>query len=147
MSSQKLQVVLQCLYSQCPTVHFGAALHHSLSACYEYEVNGKEAGAVPAILRHQALRRRTNDDKDKDKTSSSSSFTISARATQSATVSRFRRFESAPYTHSKPTMSVSNYVRSSSATATTSAIATDKPSKGGDKDGYKDGKDGDKDTY
>ena len=108
---------MQCLYSQCQTVHFGAALHHTLAACYDFASD--EAGAVPPILRHQALRRRTNE--DKDKSSTSTGMTVSARATQSAPASRFRRYDGSM--HSKPTQSVSHYVRTSSATATATATS------------------------
>ena len=57
-SSHEFQVVLQCLYSQCPTTQFGSALHETLLACSN---SGTDTlNALPPLIRHQGLRKRGN---------------------------------------------------------------------------------------
>ena len=53
-----LQVVLQCLYSQCQTTQFGSALHHALSECSDPEADTPDT--LPPLIRHQGLRKRGN---------------------------------------------------------------------------------------
>ncbi|KAL2353730.1 hypothetical protein BJ546DRAFT_109054 [Cryomyces antarcticus] len=48
--------VFQCLYSQCPTAQFGAALHHALSECPTDIFGGH---AAPPLLRHDSINKRT----------------------------------------------------------------------------------------
>jgi hypothetical protein len=51
-----LQVMLQCLYSQCQTTQFGSALHHALSRCSNPETDTPDF--LPPLIRHQGLRKR-----------------------------------------------------------------------------------------
>ena len=51
-----LQVVLQCLYSQCQTTQFGSALHHALLECSNPETDTPDF--LPPLIRHQGLRKR-----------------------------------------------------------------------------------------
>ena len=51
-----LQVVLQCLYSQCQTTQFGSALHHALSECSDPKTGAPDIS--PPLIRHQGLRKR-----------------------------------------------------------------------------------------
>ncbi|KAI4110654.1 MAG: hypothetical protein LQ339_001231 [Xanthoria mediterranea] len=48
--------VLQCLYSQCQTSQFGCALHHTMAHCFEED--SQTVQTLPALIRHQALRKR-----------------------------------------------------------------------------------------
>ena len=48
--------MLQCLYSQCQTSHFGSALHHAISACSDPVLN--TLGVEPPLIRYQSLRKR-----------------------------------------------------------------------------------------
>jgi hypothetical protein len=48
--------VYQCLYSQCDTVHFGPALHHSISRCFGFD--NQILFAAPPIPNREFLRRR-----------------------------------------------------------------------------------------
>jgi hypothetical protein len=48
--------VYQCLYSQCDTVHFGPALHHSISRCFG--TGNQILFAAPPIPNRDFLRRR-----------------------------------------------------------------------------------------
>lgn len=52
------QAVLQCLYTQCQTSQFGAAVHHALLECSTYEIN--DSSNLPPLIRHQGLRKRSN---------------------------------------------------------------------------------------
>lgn len=89
-----VQAVLQCLYSQCQTTHFGSALHFALSQCAEYGLGTTDI--LPPLIRHQGLRKRAYPDlKD-----------LSVHAIASATHSVARRLASisaVPYP--KPTRS------------------------------------------
>ena len=51
-----LQVVLQCLYSQCQTTQFGSAVHLTLSACSNSGMDALDA--LPPLIRHHGLRKR-----------------------------------------------------------------------------------------
>ena len=51
-----LQVVFQCLYSQCQTTQFGSALHHALLECSNPETDIPDF--LPPLIRQQGLRRR-----------------------------------------------------------------------------------------
>ncbi|PMD14342.1 hypothetical protein NA56DRAFT_664679 [Hyaloscypha hepaticicola] len=51
------QVVFQCLYSQCDTVHFGSALHHIIAQCFGTG-SGLPLFAAPPIPNREDLRRR-----------------------------------------------------------------------------------------
>jgi hypothetical protein len=50
------QSVYQCLYSQCDTVYFGPALHHSISRCFG--TGNQILFAAPPIPNRDSLRRR-----------------------------------------------------------------------------------------
>lgn len=50
------QVVFQCIYSQCPSAHFGSALHIALTNCSEFDT--MEQRSLPPLLRQQSLRKR-----------------------------------------------------------------------------------------
>lgn len=52
------QAVLQCLYTQCQTSQFGAAVHHALLQCSTYETN--DSSDLPPLIRRQGLRKRSN---------------------------------------------------------------------------------------
>lgn len=54
--TDRFQVVLQCLYSQCPTTQFGFALHRTLSACSHSEMDTLDAW--PPLVGHKGLRKR-----------------------------------------------------------------------------------------
>lgn len=82
------KVVFQCLYSQCPTTQFGSALHHSLSACRDYDAG--TLNALPPLVRHQGLRKRGIQ----------TTGMVSGRVSTSATHSVARRSVSASVVHS-----------------------------------------------
>lgn len=52
------QAVLQCLYTQCQTSQFGAAVHQALLTCSTYETF--YSNNLPLLIRHQSLRKRSN---------------------------------------------------------------------------------------
>ena len=56
--THQIQVVLQCLYSQCPTTQFGSALHYALLECPSFGNN--ESEYLPPLIGHQGLRKRAN---------------------------------------------------------------------------------------
>ena len=87
-----LQVVLQCLYSQCQTTQFGSALHLTLSACSDSGMDILDA--LPPLIRHQGLRKR----------GSSSNGYVSGHLSASAVQSVARRSVSAStYFNARPT--------------------------------------------
>ena len=53
-----MQIVLQCLYSQCQTTHFGAALHQALAACSD--IKPDEGEYLPPLIRHQIPQKRAD---------------------------------------------------------------------------------------
>jgi hypothetical protein len=55
-----LQAVFQCLYSQCDTVHFGSALHHTIAQCFGTE-SEMVLFAAPPIPHREDLRRREEE--------------------------------------------------------------------------------------
>ncbi|KAK6614669.1 hypothetical protein H4I96_00990 [Botrytis cinerea] len=55
-STDKLQSVFKCIYSQCDTAHFGSALHHTITRCVGVADN--VILAVPRLSNHDSLRRR-----------------------------------------------------------------------------------------
>ena len=88
------QMVLQCLYSQCQTTQFGFALHQTLSACSDSEMD--TLNAWPPLVRHQGLRKRR----------SASSGYASGHLSASALHSVARRSVSASaYVSARPTRS------------------------------------------
>ena len=92
MGLTSVQVVLQCLYSQCRTTEFGSALHHALCECSDLGLDTSDF--LPPLIRQQGLRRRANLD------------TIDATASASATHSVSRRYASVSAgIHSRPTRS------------------------------------------
>lgn len=54
--ADRSQVVLQCLYSQCQTTQFGFALHRTLSACSDSEMDTLDAW--PPLVGHKGSRKR-----------------------------------------------------------------------------------------
>ena len=79
-----MKVVLQCLYAQCQTAHFGAALHHTLATCSNLESDA--LGALPQLIRHQGLRKRQGP-----RNTESAFLTRSVNVVQSAIQTPFSR--------------------------------------------------------
>ena len=52
------QAILQCLYTQCQTSQFGAAVHQALLTCSTYETF--YSNNLPQLIRHQSLRKRSS---------------------------------------------------------------------------------------
>lgn len=72
-----LQVVLQCLYSQCQTTQFGSAIHHALSECSD---DGLDTfNFLPPLIRHQGLRKRASLDAVYATASASATHSVSRR--------------------------------------------------------------------
>ena len=77
----KIQVVFQCLYSQCSTSNFGPALHHAISRCTS---DGHEFLSIhPPLIRHDGLRKRWDFEADQQSGSLLSSA-FASYPTQSA---------------------------------------------------------------
>ena len=90
--ANRLQLVLQCLYSQCQTTQFGSAVHRTLSACSDSGMNALDT--LPPLIRNQGLRKR----------SSPSNGYVSGHLSVSAVKSVARRSVSASaYVSARPT--------------------------------------------
>lgn len=86
------QVVYQCLYSQCPTAQFGAALHHTLGFCSSQEERLEPTATVPALLRHQNDLKKRATPTNMQSRSVSASAPTRPRTRQSVSASAFMTF-------------------------------------------------------
>lgn len=118
-----VQVVLQCLYSQCQTTQFGSALHHALSECSDYGVDASDF--LPPLIRHEGLRKRTNLKVAYATVSASAIHSVSRRYASVSAGNNPRQTRSAAYAPTQiPTVSFLTPTTLTSAPSVTSTNIT-----------------------